>query len=821
MTSKYRHSQITSINQTQTRLLICKEFTPICGVEPSTPRIDGTLELENLFSNLAIESTSKFSYVFSDGVDGYYQGHTYGFSSSGNYRHSQGWYLGQFASFVNGNINDKTQASKARLMPFGIEHHYVGTSSVECLSLLQGQRLACLTITSESKQSLAILPELNILVNASKPECIDDVLIYEINDANSVSEEPRFIAISANQSVIAKEMATDECATTSKLMGLSDSNIKLMISSTESTQKLVIYLYFESTKTEAIKGAQLAAQNHANIIFQNNLYRFLTRNYLWTNDLEYNRAVMWSRLASRTFVNQEFGSGIWAGLPWFKDCWGRDTFIALSGTSLINGQFSESRAIIENFASMQMQDHTSVNYGRIPNRVTSKTDIIYNTTDGTPWMIREVMEYINYSGDIAFAKDIYPIVKRFIDGIESNYLSEDGLLKHRHPDTWMDAKIKGQIPWSPRGPKANDIQALLFESFHVAARLAEMNKNDLDHRYYLKLAEKLKMSFIRKFWDEDKKQLADHLKEFDIPDNSVRPNQLMVLSIPQTEAFLPLEIGQFIIRNSIDRLLFPWGICSLEQYHEDFHPYHDNRSEYHKDAAYHNGTIWGWNAGFTVSALTSFSKQDLAFQLSKNLAKQILQQGHRGTMSENLDAYQHDEDNLIETGTYAQAWSVSEYARNAQQDYLGFKPELSKNKINLSPKLPSCWTSFSATLPYGQDENLYFNWQCHDGKASYMINPRYLRADLILNLILELGNYQINIECDLTKKVEIILDVNTDDIKFNRNDIIVKKVVAPSYPELSKLKFTYPNWHLTHNSLKQNDYLQTKRHSQNLQKAVD
>jgi len=155
------------------------------------------------------------------------------------------------------------------------------------------------------------------------------------------------------------------------------------------------------------------------------------------------------------------------------------------------------------------------------------------------------------------------------------------------------------------------------------------------------------------------------------------------------------------------------------------------------------------------------------------------------------------------------------------QDYLGFKPELSKNKINLSPKLPSCWTSFSATLPYGQDENLYFNWQCRDGKASYMINPRYLRADLILNLILELGNYQINIECDLTKNVEIILDVNTDDIKFNRNDIIVKKVVAPSYPELSKLKFTYPNWHLTHNSLKQNDYLQTKRHSQNLQKAVD
>ncbi|WP_236534424.1 amylo-alpha-1,6-glucosidase [Vibrio vulnificus] len=85
---------------------------------------------------------------------------------------------------------------------------------------------------------------------------------------------------------------------------------------------------------------------------------------------------------------------------WFKDCWGRDTFIALSGTSLINGLFDEAKAIISNFASMQKSDLDDVNHGRIPNRVTSKTNIIYNTTDGTPWMIREIMEYLHYSGDI-------------------------------------------------------------------------------------------------------------------------------------------------------------------------------------------------------------------------------------------------------------------------------------------------------------------------------------------------------------------------------------------------------------------------------------
>lgn len=31
-------------------------------------------------------------------------------------------------------------------------------------------------------------------------------------------------------------------------------------------------------------------------------------------------------------------------------------------------------------------------------------DIIYNTTDGTPWLIREVLEYLHYTGDLAFAE---------------------------------------------------------------------------------------------------------------------------------------------------------------------------------------------------------------------------------------------------------------------------------------------------------------------------------------------------------------------------------------------------------------------------------
>ncbi len=93
---------------------------------------------------------------------------------------------------------------------------------------------------------------------------------------------------------------------------------------------------------------------------------------------------MWSKAAGKVFVSREFGTGIWAGLPWFKDCWGRDSFIALPGITLANGDFEDAKDIITNFASMQQKEKGDVNYGRIPNRVSSATNIIYNTTDGTP-----------------------------------------------------------------------------------------------------------------------------------------------------------------------------------------------------------------------------------------------------------------------------------------------------------------------------------------------------------------------------------------------------------------------------------------------------
>ncbi len=776
-----------------------------------------------LFQELTISETQSFPFVFGDNVDGYYHGATYSYVNGGKYRHHQGWILGTFASYIDGKFNNKLEAERASLTPYGIEHHY--ENSRESLSLIQGSRLVSLTVSSNKPSALSLIPELNVPTTHSKVHISDSNIVIELNPQVCPDGCPRFVAIVSNHAVHAREISLDAHPELRDLVQLSESNTKLMLTTSDKQTELVVYLGFADTLETASSLVNQAIKNNEHVLHQQRIYEFLTNNYLWTNDLEYNQAVMWSRLASRTFVSHEFGTGIWAGLPWFKDCWGRDTFIALSGTSLVNGLFNEAKEIIENFASMQMLDENSTNYGRIPNRVTSKTNIIYNTTDGTPWMIREALEYINYSGDVAFAKAIYPTLKRFITGVEKHYLNEDSLMAHRHPDTWMDAKIDGMTPWSPRGPKANDIQALWFESLNCAIQLATLVGDSEAEKSWTIQAEKSEREFRHQVWDDKNHRLADHLSQGDVPDYSVRPNQLMTISIPQKSQLNQNEREQYIVKNAVETLLFPWGICSLQQEHVDFHPYHDNQAMYHKDAAYHNGTIWGWNAGFTITALNKFKQQDLSYQLSKNLAKQILTQGCRGTMSENLDAFQEGDRDLVESGTFAQAWSVSEYARNAQQDYLGYCPRLLDKEIHLTPNLPSCWNELVATLPFGKGNQLRLAFESKNGICHYEIQSNLedtISSGITLVLKLDIDQKSVAvISTPLTEQLEIMVDSLQNQVTVSNKQAHIDIQPKQSNAILSDLQFAKPDFSRKHRSMFNNDYLLHKRNKQQLSVAKD
>jgi len=670
----------------------------------SPPLADPRPDADSFFSSIGIAAHGQQKhFVVGDNIDGYLDAMTASYRRGAGYLIGKELLLQDLASYVDGKLIDRrTRDAHEIVYPYG-RRVRLG-QNIEQTVLHAGSRRLSVLLSTERDALLAVQP----LWAKGRPgkfsfEWQGEVLVVKPFDSPllvAISSPQGFELVPGNGS-----LEPDQALLRARAPG----------------REFILHMAF-GTDTDQV-AAQAAEMAHTpDLIAQTRarLHARLTRSWLASSDPRYNQALHWAKASALSFEVQEFGPGLWAGLPWFRDNWGRDTFIALPGTLLVSGQFKQARDILENFAryqNLQQSDAPSSaqvgadatigarasDYGRIPNRVNSE-EIIYNTVDGTPWMLREALEYVRYSGDQAFAARALQVAGPYIEGALRHSIDADGLLVHEAADTWMDARIEGRQAWSPRGNRAVEIQALWYTALQAAAELADQAGDAAQRaqgQAWRAHAARTKANFLRLFWDG--RIMADRLRGGGSRDLSVRPNQLMLISVP-FDGFVPPAVEAAVLRNTVSELLFPYGIASLSPKHPYFHPHHVNDALYHKDAAYHNGTIWGWNAGFTVTALSKYGEQDLGYRLSQNLADQILGLGTLGTMSELLDALPLKDGSLKASGTFAQAWSVAEFARNAYQDYLGFRPDLPRNTLHFVPALPAAWRHVDAVLPFGGDD---------------------------------------------------------------------------------------------------------------------
>ncbi|MGL5789922.1 MAG: amylo-alpha-1,6-glucosidase [Bacteroidales bacterium] len=404
---------------------------------------------------------------------------------------------------------------------------------------------------------------------------------------------------------------------------------------------------------------------------------------LESNNDTLDQALSWIVLTTDQLVTDQQGKGIYAGLPWFNEYWGRDMFISMPGATLVTGQFETSKEILRDFSKFQDMDSTSLTYGRIPNRA-NLDNILYNTTDGTPRFVIQIEDYLKYSGDVSFLQEIYPSVVTSINASIKNYTDTLGFLTHADADTWMDVKRDG-IPGSPRGNRANDIQALWYGQLMAGVEFAKLMNDHLHVIEWTNAAYKLKQNFESAFSTNIPDNIADHLNVDGDPDDQFRPNQLYVYDLITDD-----EKKQKITRRVWEGLVYPWGVASLSQNDPDFHPYHENWHYYHKDDAYHNGTVWLWNNGMAMQRMIEMNQQDIAYELFKNMNDQAMYQGAIGSLAENADALPRaGETRAKRSGTFLQAWSNAEQLRVWYQYFLGIRPDMIHGKILLQPKIPT------------------------------------------------------------------------------------------------------------------------------------
>lgn len=359
-------------------------------------------------------------------------------------------------------------------------------------------------------------------------------------------------------------------------------------------------------------------------------------------------------------------------------------FISMPGAVLCTGQFETARDILASFARYQDTVSTSPTYGRIPNRLNLE-GVLYNTTDGTPRFVMQVHDYLKYTGDTAFVKEIYPSVKIATDASLRLYTDEKGYLTHADADTWMDAKRQSKYPCSPRGNRAVDVQALWYTQLMNAADLARYMNREEDARRWNDAAARLRSNFERDFVDTATQFVYDHLNTDGTGDTQIRPNAIYALDLISDS-----NLKMHETKEVWERLVYPWGVSSLDQDDEQFHPYHEQWHRYHKDDAYHNGTIWLWNNGMAMQRMIENGQADIAYTLFRNMNRQALAEGAVGSLSENADAWPRAGQTWVRrSGTFLQAWSNSEHIRVWNQYFLGVRPDMLNHSITLAPQLPS------------------------------------------------------------------------------------------------------------------------------------
>jgi predicted glycogen debranching enzyme len=343
------------------------------------------------------------------------------------------------------------------------------------------------------------------------------------------------------------------------------------------------------------------------------------------------------------------GQTIMAGYPWFVDG-GRESMISLPGLLLSTGRYDVAGRVLCLFAKFLSE-------GMIPHVFDDYSDrAYYNSVDASLWFIHAAFEYLRTSKDSdTFDSILRPCCQEIIAGYTRGTRfgikvdDRDGLLAQGDPTTqltWMDAKTNGVV-FSPRHGKAVEVNALWY---HV---LRLMGENDQ--------ADRVAESFRRTFWMGGYRGLADVDNETGRQD-IVRPNQIFAVSL----AHSPLNEDQqkTVVEVVRRELLTPYGLRSLAMSDPKFQARYTG-TQFDRDKAYHNGSIWPWLIGAFLDAhLRVNHRSRHAVEQARRWLQPLVDSLEDGCLGQISEIYEAQPPHRP-VGAFAQAWSVAEVLRLA------------------------------------------------------------------------------------------------------------------------------------------------------------
>ena len=347
-----------------------------------------------------------------------------------------------------------------------------------------------------------------------------------------------------------------------------------------------------------------------------------------------------------------------AGYHWFTD-WGRDTMISLEGLTITTGRHREAAFILRTFAHY-------VKDGLIPNMFPDGSNKgLYHTADATLWFFHALARYLEATNDEDMLVELLPVMQGIIDAHERGTHfgigmdAKDGLLTQGadgYQLTWMDAKVDGWVV-TPRRGKAVEINALWHNALCNVALWTDTVRGAQQGARFAERAAEVRESFNARFWNERRGFLYDVIDGEDGDSDLCRPNQVLAISLENP--VLAREKWAPVMKAVEEGLLTPVGLRSLAPGEPDYKAkyFGDLRT---RDAAYHQGTVWGWLIGPYVDAWLKLNpdRPRDARKLLDGLVRHLDEFGV-GSVAEIFDATEP----YTPRGCIAQAWSVAELLR--------------------------------------------------------------------------------------------------------------------------------------------------------------
>lgn len=230
-----------------------------------------------------------------------------------------------------------------------------------------------------------------------------------------------------------------------------------------------------------------------------------------------------------------------------------------------------------------------------------------NIPSFTAVFVRQVLEYIEYSGDTEFASICYEGVKKIVDVFAERVTEKDMISLFREDKYW------NFYEWQPGLNGAKDMggketyeapfHAFISDTFRCFAEICKLVKPDIAP-YYYKLHERVNRAAHAAFWDEKNQAYLTRLGD-------EAPRHVLTQSLMLYVNAVPEKHKKAVVRSIIEEKLIP---CSLSMTIYAYEVLLNQEEDYKEYVQKQIEAVWGkmLNAGATTFWETALGASDFA-----------------------------------------------------------------------------------------------------------------------------------------------------------------------------------------------------------------